>query len=128
MLDPHNDLVLVHPDLVKVMRLAAQNLQPFQIVYGIRTMEAERAAVASGHSTTMHSRHLPDPKEHNLACAVDVAAMTGGKIDWSAPRYPVINAEVQSAAKSLHIPVEWGGAWAHLKDLGHFQLPWTQYP
>lgn len=126
MLDPHNLLLHVHPDLVKVIVAASQGAQKFQVVQGLRTLAQEAEAVASGHSTTMHSRHLPNAE--GLSCAVDVAALTNSHIDWNSARYPRINEQVQSAARSLGIPVEWGGLWKHLKDLGHFQLPWAQYP
>jgi peptidoglycan L-alanyl-D-glutamate endopeptidase CwlK len=127
-LDPHNLLAQVHPDLQSVLRAAAQTPQAFQVVYGIRTLAAEQAAVASGHSTTMHSRHLPQPGQHNLSCAVDVAALTNGHIDWNDKCYPAVAAQVKAAAAALHIPIEWGGDWRSFRDFGHFQLPWAQYP
>src|SRR5262249_13571444 len=74
-------LVHVHPDLAKVMREAAQYPQPFEIVYGIRTPQAEMEAVATGHSTTMHSRHLPN--KDGVSCAVDVAALVNGSINFA---------------------------------------------
>lgn len=126
MLDPHNLLLHVHPDLVKVIVAASQGAQKFQVVQGLRTLTQEAEAVASGHSTTMHSRHLPNTE--GLSCAVDVAALTNSHIDWTSARYPPINAQVQAVARSLHIPVEWGGLWKKPVDLGHFQLPWAQYP
>lgn len=125
-LDPHNLLTQVHPDLVKVIEAASQAAQAFMVVYGIRTLAAEKQAVATGHSTTMHSRHLPN--KDGVACAVDVAALTDGHIDWNVRLYPVIGAEVKAAAKKLNIPIEWGGDWNTFKDWGHFQLPWAQYP
>lgn len=126
--DPHGLLAKVHPDLVKVILAASQTEQPFQVVYGIRTPKAEAQAVASGHSTTMHSRHLPQPGQHNLSCAVDVAALSGGHINWNSSAYPAIAIEVKAAAAALGIPVEWGGDWVSFKDWGHFQLPWKDYP
>jgi peptidoglycan L-alanyl-D-glutamate endopeptidase CwlK len=35
---------------------------------------------------------------------------------------------MQSAAKDLNVPLEWGGDWTSLKDGPHFQLPWKDYP
>ena len=142
--DPHNLLAQVHPDLVKVVLAAAQEPQPFQVVYGIRTLEAEAQAVASGHSQTMHSRHLPQPLEHNLACAVDVAALTDGQIDFctdSAQRcsdvFGQIADQIQAASDKLGVDLQWGGdpigAWvdgqiSHFRDWGHFQLDPKSYP
>lgn len=131
-------LAHVHPDLAKVIRSAAQSPQPFEVVYGIRTLAAEAAAVASGHSQTMHSRHLPDKHyataadPDGLSCAVDVAALVGGQVSFAPGHeqavFGEIAAQVKDAAEALKIPVEWGGDWVTFKDWGHFQLPWAQYP
>jgi len=139
--DPHNLLIHVHPDLVKVINSAAQSPQPFIVVYGIRTEAAEQAAVASGHSRTLHSRHLPQSHEHLLSCAVDVAAVTNGVVNFApgheASVFGQIAKQIQAAADTLKVPIQWGGAaigaWipgvpSHFRDWGHFQLPWAQYP
>jgi peptidoglycan L-alanyl-D-glutamate endopeptidase CwlK len=132
-LDPHNLLAMVHPDLVKIIEAAAQTPQPFQVVYGLRTEAAEEQAVATGHSATMHSRHLADANYDGKACAADVAALTDGEIDWTVSNaeggiYGQIAHQIMAAANELDLPVEWGGNWVTFKDWGHFQLPWAQYP
>lgn len=139
-MDPRSEglLAVVHPDLGRVIRVAAQSPQPFGVIYGIRTLAAEAQAVASGHSTTMHSRHLPQKRyataQHpeGLACAVDVAHLVGGKIDFApgheAYVFGAIAVQIHAAAAGLNIPVEWGGDWKTFKDWGHFQLPWGAYP
>jgi peptidoglycan L-alanyl-D-glutamate endopeptidase CwlK len=120
------NLIGVHPDLVKVVELCAQHCK-FIVIDGLRTLAEEQANVAKGASTTLHSRHLPNSK--GLACAVDVAAVDeNGHITWSAPEYEPIAEMMKAAAVSLDIPIEWGGDWKKFKDLGHFQLPWAQYP
>lgn len=117
----------VHPDLAKVMRLAAvRSPVPFLVIHGLRTVAEEAANVAKGASQTMHSRHLPN--KAGKACAVDIAADPGGCIDWSSKLYGQIATAVKAAAAELAIPVEWGGDWHSLKDYGHFQLPWATYP
>lgn len=132
MLDDRSEAMLahVHPDLAKVIRETAQSPQPFEVIYGIRTLDAEKQAVASGHSMTMHSRHLPNAQ--GFACAVDVAALVYGKISFAAGDearvFGAIAKQIKSAAAELHIPVEWGGDWSTFKDWGHFQLPWIEYP
>lgn len=140
--DPRGLLAHVHPDLVKVLLAASQAPQPFIVVYGIRTEAAEQAAVASGHSHTLHSRHLPQSHENMLACAVDVAALDNlGKV-WFAPGHEEvvfgrIAGQIKAAASKLNVPIQWGGdaigAWvpgvpSHFRDWGHIQLPWAQYP
>lgn len=127
MLDPHNLLVHVHPDLVKVITAASQSPQPFEVIQGLRTIAQEQAAVASGHSTTMHSRHLPNAA--GLACAVDVAAIVNDHIAWTPiSLYAIIARQIKSAAQAEGVPIEWGGDWTTFKDYGHFQLPWKEYP
>lgn len=124
------NLAHVHPDLAKVIRDAAQEPQPFEVVYGIRTLAAEAQAVAMGHSTTMHSRHLPN--KDGLACAVDVAALTDGKVNFAPGHedevFGKIAGQIETSAKANKVPITWGGDWHSFHDFGHFELPWAQYP
>jgi peptidoglycan L-alanyl-D-glutamate endopeptidase CwlK len=132
--DPHGYLSRVHPDLARVVNAAAQTPQPFVVVYGIRTEAAEAAAVASGHSETLHSRHLAQAGEGGLSCAVDLCALGS---DAGGGAFALIAAQIQHAADALGVPIEWGGAavgaWtpgvvSTFHDWGHFQLPWGAYP
>jgi peptidoglycan LD-endopeptidase CwlK len=146
MMDPRSEtcLVGVHPDLIRVMRAALQTPQPFIVDYGLRTLAAEAAAVATHHSQTLNSRHLPQAHQHGLACAVDVVALTNGQVDFceeSETRcsdvFGQIADQVQAASDALGIDLQWGGdpvgAWAngvvsHFRDWGHFQLNPASYP
>ena len=117
----------VHPDLVRILRAAAaRSGDPFIVIHGLRTPEEERELVGKGASRTLHSRHLPG--RDGLACAVDVAALVHGHVSWQAAPYGRIAEAVKAAAHELGLPIEWGGDWRTLKDLGHFQLPWSRYP
>lgn len=133
------NLAHVHPDLVKVMRAASQSPQPFIVDYGLRTIQAEAAAVASGHSQTMHSRHLPDAHYDGLAMACDVIAATGDPFAAGHEQavFGEIAAQVIAAANQWKIRIQWGGepvgAWidgvpSHFRDWGHFQLDPSAYP
>ena len=130
MLDPKNLLAQVEPDLCRVLASAYNASPSFRVIQGLRTISAEQAAVNSGHSTTMHSRHLPD--KAGLAAAVDVAALVNGVVNFGAGReaevFTPIADQIKAAAARLAIPVEWGGDWRTFKDWGHFQLPWAKYP
>lgn len=132
-------LLGVHFDLVRVMRLASQTPQSFEVTYGVRTLAEEQAAVASGHSKTLHSRHFAN--KLGFGCAVDTAALIDGRLSFApgneAAIFGAIAKQVKAAAASLNIPLEWGGdligAWtpgvvSHFRDWGHFQLPWKEYP
>lgn len=119
------NLARVHPDLVKAVRAAAQSL-PFLVIHGIRTADEEAKNVARGASQTMHSRHLPN--HEGFACAVDFAALEDGHVTWDPKAYLPIWRAIRAAGEALGVPVEWGGSWKTLKDWGHVQLPWEQYP
>lgn len=133
------NLVQVHHDLVRVMRTALQTPQPFIVDYGIRTIQAEAAAVASGHSQTMHSRHLPDAHYGGVAMAVDVIAATGDPFAAGHEQeiFGQIATQVKAAAAACGVKIQWGGepvgAWidgvpSHFRDWGHFQLDPSVYP
>jgi peptidoglycan L-alanyl-D-glutamate endopeptidase CwlK len=93
-------------------------------------VEAEEQACASGHSMTMHSRHLPSAD--GLCRAVDVTPLIDGEISFAAGReaevYGALAAQIKRAAAFWKLPIEWGGDWETFKDWGHFQLPWSTYP
>ena len=142
-LDPHSYLSQVHPNLVRVMDQAAQKPQAFQVVYGIRTLAAEQQAVSSGHSETLHSRHLPDANYGDLSMAVDIACLdANGDIDWTVANaqggiYGAAAQQILASAETLGIAVQWGGqgvgAWtdgiiSNFRDWGHFQLDPEVYP
>jgi hypothetical protein len=73
----------VHNDLAKVMHAAAQAPQSSIVVYGVRSEQAEQAAVATGHPQTLHLRHLSQSHETMKACAVDGAILVGGKLRFA---------------------------------------------
>lgn len=131
-------LAHVHHDLAAVMRAASQTPQPFVVDYGIRTIQAEAQAVATGHSQTMHSRHLPDAHYGNVAMACDVIAGTGDPFAKGNEKavFGQIAAQVLASAAQLGVKVQWGGqpvgAWvdgqvSHFRDWGHFQLDPSEY-
>lgn len=141
--DPNGLLGMVHPDLAKVISEAAQTPTHFIVVYGLRSEAEEAKAVATGHSQSMHSRHLPQPHQGGKSCAVDICVTDeDGKLDWTVAdlqggNFGEASKQILAAADKLGIPVEWGGsvvgAWApgvvsHFRDWGHYQLPWAKYP
>lgn len=118
------NLVGVHPDLVKVIELAATKLNEalgFVVIEGLRTRERQVQLVKEGASKTMASRHL-------TGHAVDLAASIGGQIRWDWPLYERVATVVKAAAAELQVPIEWGGDWKTFKDGPHFQLTHKDYP
>lgn len=111
-------LIGVHPDLVKVVRLAITRTEvDFSVTEGVRTLERQRQLFAAHATTTMNSRHL-------TGHAVDLAAYVDGAIRWDWPLYHKIADAMKAAAVELAIPIEWGGDWKSFPDGPHFQLPW----
>ena len=123
-------LARVEPDLCRVIRATAQSPQGFVVTYGVRTRAAEAEAVATGHSQTMHSRHLPD--RAGYAAAVDVTPLIDGAISFARGReaevYGAIAKQIKASALCEGVSIEWGGDWRGFKDWGHFQLPWSTHP
>lgn len=116
------NLVGIHPDLVRVMRLALQlSAVDFTVIEGLRTMARQKQLVASGASQTLRSRHL-------TGHAVDIAPYVGGGIRWDWPLFHRLASGVKQAAFEEGVPLEWGGDWKSFKDGPHWQLPWAQYP
>lgn len=117
----------LHPDLVKVVRLAGEH-SDFAVLEGLRSVEREQDLIAKGHSA------LADPMKcrHVTGHAVDLGClvMQDGKhvVAWRWSLYSVLAANMKQAASDLGISVEWGGVWKGLKDGDHFQLPWAKYP
>lgn len=116
------NLVGVHPDLVKVVRRAAE-ISPlaFIIIEGPRTVARQKQLFASGATRTMNSRHI-------TGHAVDAAALVAGQVRWDWPLYQKIADAMLQAAKELKIPIVWGGNWSTFKDGPHFELDRKTYP
>jgi peptidoglycan L-alanyl-D-glutamate endopeptidase CwlK len=97
----------VHPDLVRVVRRAAEGGALFRVEEGLRTVERQRQLVAKGASQTMNSRHL-------TGHAVDLLPLVDGQptFDWKY-YFPLADA-VAHAARAEGVPLIWGGAWGRL--------------
>lgn len=112
----------VHPKLVQVMQEAIKESPlDFSITEGVRSVERQKELFESGKSQTMRSRHISGH-------AVDIAVLVDGKITWDFSKYQIVADHIKTVAKSLNIPIEWGGDWTSFKDGPHFQLPWSTYP
>ena len=112
----------VHPDLVRVVKLAIELTEvDFGVTEGLRTIEKQREYVAKGASKTMNSRHL-------TGHAVDLVAYIGGEVNWSWPLYHKIADAMKRAAKSLNVPIIAGADWVKFPDGPHFELDRKSYP
>ena len=116
------NLIGVHPDLVKIVELAAvKSRVKFLVTEGVRSAARQQELMQAGATRTLKSRHIG-------GFAVDVAAVVGDEIRWDWPLYAHISDAMHAAADELGLMVEWGGAWRTFKDGPHFQLPASRYP
>ena len=115
----------VHPDLLEVVKLAGEYADEqgldFIITDGCRTIEEQRAFVATGKSRTMHSRHLG-------GFAIDYVARVAGRVSYDEADMRAISECFLRAGAKLRVPVEWGGNWKSFQDTPHIQLNSERYP
>jgi peptidoglycan L-alanyl-D-glutamate endopeptidase CwlK len=97
----------VHPDLVRVVRRAAEGGAMFRVTEGLRTPERQAELVAKGASQTMNSRHL-------TGHAVDLAPLVGTDISWNWTHFFPLADALADAARKEGVPLIWGGAWGRL--------------
>lgn len=125
------NLLKVHPDLVRVVRRAAKIINDptlgFVVTCGIRTLAQQKELLRIGATTTLNSRHLPG-KSNKLSHAVDIAVTYKGKVKWDWPLYVNMAVLMKQAAADVGVPLEWGGDWKSFKDGPHYQLPVRMYP
>lgn len=112
----------VHPDLVRVVKLAIQLSEiDFAVLEGVRTKERQALLKTIGASQTMNSRHL-------TGHAVDLGALLNKEVRWDWPLYHKIAKAMKQAATDLNVPIAWGGDWRTFKDGPHFELNRSKYP
>lgn len=112
----------VHPDLVKVVKLAIELTDvDFGVTEGLRTIERQRELVAKGASKTMNSRHI-------TGHAVDLVAYVGREVRWDWPLFHKIAAAMKQAANALGVPIIAGADWKKFPDGPHFELDRKFYP
>jgi peptidoglycan L-alanyl-D-glutamate endopeptidase CwlK len=110
----------VKPELVScVKRAIGYTLVDFGVSQGARTLAEQIEAVKTGHSRTMHSKHLP--QADGMVWAVDLVAYINGAVSWEFNAYGAIACAMDRAATELGIAshVRWGCAWDRvLSDFG----------
>ena len=112
----------VHPDLVRVVKLAIQLSEiDFVVLEGVRTKERQALLKTIGASQTMNSRHL-------TGYAVDLGALLNKEVRWDWPLYHKIAKAMKQAATDLNVQIAWGGDWRTFKDGPHFELNRSKYP
>ena len=117
-----NHLEGVHPDLVRVVKLAIQSSEiDFVVLEGLRSKARQTQLLKAGASQTMNSRHI-------TGHAVDLGACVGKEVRWDWPLYHKIAKAMKQSATDLGVPIVWGGDWRTFKDGPHFELDRKTYP
>lgn len=111
----------VHPDMVKVVKLAiTYTTQDFSVHEGVRTKQRQANLVKTGASRTMNSKHIK--QADGFSHAVDL--LPWGDFDGNGTKevsfhwghFYAIAEAMRKAAKELGIRVRWGGCWCALND------------
>ena len=117
-----NHLEGVHPDLVRVVKLAIQSSEiDFVVLEGVRTKQRQAQLLKAGASQTMNSRHI-------TGHAVDLGAWVNKEVRWDWPLYHKIAKAMKQAATDLNVQIVWGGNWRTFKDGPHYELDRKTYP
>lgn len=86
----------------------------FMVVDGGRTEAEHRNNVAAGRSWIRHSKHQD-------GLAIDIAALSHGKVTYNPAPYYKIAEAFYYCADGLKTPIIWGGEW-RVQDLMHYEL------
>lgn len=99
------NLLGVHPLVVAVVRRAILITEvDFSVHDGLRTLDEQKALVASGASSTLESYHLTGD-------AVDLVPFVNGKLRWEMPLCNQVARAMHRAAGELGVRLVWGRVW-----------------
>lgn len=105
-----SNLIGVHPKLIAVVeRAIVITSQDFTVHDGLRTLEKQRAHVASGTSWTLASKHLR--QLDGFGHAVDLVPFVAGELSWDWSACYEVAAAIASAANERTLDLRWGGVW-----------------
>lgn len=119
----------LHPKLQAVADEAIKSVD-FILLDAQRGRAEQEKAFKAGNSKAHFGQSA-----HNYvpAVAFDLAP---NPVDWDAAKFRVIAKVILAAAKTLNVPLRWGGDWdmdgdwkdERFLDWGHFELnPWRQW-
>ena len=121
----------VHPDLIKVVKLAITLTDTdFSVISGVRDLEKQSEFLKNGTTKTLNSRHLTGHAVDLMPYTKDGVSIIGKtlnqKENW---HYFVSVADaMKKAANQLIVDLIWGGNWKTIIDGYHFELSWKNYP
>lgn len=130
----------VHPNLVKVMKVAIINSPvDFTITEGLRSTERQKSLFAQGRTkpgikvtnkdgvkSVSNHQDEADGKKDGLGSAVDLYPFFLGQVQVNhkdtIKNLKLIAAHIKIVASSLGIGIIWGGDWKNPYDPPHFEL------
>ena len=115
-------LALAHPDLQRLMRAAREKIV-FEILDSQRGRVAQEKAFREGHSKAHFGQSA-----HNWAPALALDIIPT-PLDWEdLDSFIALSKVILPLAKTMGIPLTWGGHWQKLKDFPHYELsPWRDF-
>ena len=100
----------VNPKLVETVENAIKlSKVDFGVIYGVRTLEAQKKLYEAGRSQTMRSKHLL--QDDDTSHAVDLMVYDGKKPCWELNLYDDVADAMKAAAKLTGATIRWGAAW-----------------
>jgi peptidoglycan L-alanyl-D-glutamate endopeptidase CwlK len=125
-----NNLVGVHPDLVRLMTATlAVSPVDFGIIEGVRSPAKQHADFLAGASDLDEP---PQPGKlrgrHLTGRAIDFAVWKDNAFTWDDTLIREVVDAAKSCAKDLGIAIVCGADWTHRHDAGHIELDRAIYP
>lgn len=135
-----DNLVGVHPNLVKVMKVAITDSPiDFTITEGLRSTQRQKDLFAQGRTkpgikvtnangvkNLSNHQDEADGRKDDLGEAVDLYPFFLGKVQVhhkdTIKNLKLIADHIKATAKKLGIKITWGGDWKSPYDPPHFQL------
>ena len=111
-----------HP-LLRELFLAVADKAAIEVLESQRGRSAQERAFALGHSRAHFGQSA-----HNWSPAIALDVVPA-PLDWTdLPRFRALAVLVKDEAKLRRIPLVWGGDWARLRDMPHYELdPWRRF-
>ena len=108
----------VNPKLVETVENAIKlSKVDFGVIYGVRTLDAQKKLYEAGRSQTMRSKHLL--QDDDTSHAVDLMVYDGKKPCWELNLYDDVADAMKAAAKLTGATIRWGAAW-HIDDISNW--------
>ena len=111
----------VNPKLVETVENAIKlSKVDFGVIYGVRTLDAQKKLYEAGRSQTMRSKHLL--QDDDTSHAEDLMVYDGKKPCWEINLYDDVADAMKTAAKETGAVIRWGAAW-NIDNIAEWERP-----